>query len=269
MRLYFNRLAMLALLLSASLLAATQEQGEEWYEEIVATQTTQDSLSAAERKQIFRDAVNHKVASPAMLSKYDPTGEIGFCFGRAMAVHLLARQQGLAKESIRKLFVIGDLRSGEDPEWRFHVTTLVKGDDGKWYAIDPIMTAPTGPSDSMLAENWIQTVQSVWDRKKRATFYNVSSEAVMPDVREFPEPSKETGHYIIELKFTPNGKTGFSERHFGSRTYYLVSDTAETDYFMQVGERPADAFPFVALKINATVFPFRNYFFDLFMSFLN
>ena len=88
---------------------------------------------------LFRALRDHPVASVNRLGSYDPKGLIGFCFGRSFAAYLIARQMGLQVAAIRNLFIIGDLRSGTDPEWRFHVTNVVKLSNGQWYAFDPII----------------------------------------------------------------------------------------------------------------------------------
>ena len=119
---------------------STEDQVFRGYETIETTSpSTKTGLDASERQQLFTLSARDKVASIASLDHYDQQN-IGFCFGRAMAAHLIARGMGLGSDSIRKLFIIGDLRSGADPEWRFHVTTLVRGsEDGGWYAVDPAL----------------------------------------------------------------------------------------------------------------------------------
>ena len=62
------------------------------------------SLTAFQRQQLWTAAFRHPVAGlddEKKLAKYYPQGFIGFCFGRAMAAHLLARQLGLAEDSVR------------------------------------------------------------------------------------------------------------------------------------------------------------------------
>ncbi|MDA9951609.1 hypothetical protein N9D31_03435, partial [Oligoflexaceae bacterium] len=109
---------------------------------------TKSELTLSEMNHVLSHVITHPVASlldPQNINKYDPQGVIGFCFGRSMAVHLAARKVGLAHSSIRKLFIIGDMRSGADPEWRFHVTTIVKGPNAEWYALDPIAANGSQP----------------------------------------------------------------------------------------------------------------------------
>jgi hypothetical protein len=124
-----------------------------------------ESLTADERLKLFDVTRLNPVASLSdeNIAKYDPQGAIGFCFGRSMATHLIARSQfSLASPSIRFVFIMGDLRSGADPEWRFHATAVVKGStqDGsnEWYAIDPIFSAP------LSLNNWITQVQNLFEQ---------------------------------------------------------------------------------------------------------
>ncbi|OFZ78945.1 MAG: hypothetical protein A3K03_06435 [Bdellovibrionales bacterium RIFOXYD1_FULL_44_7] len=88
--------------------------------------------------QILQGVTHHPVAGLYHLDKYDPTGSMGFCFGRAMTAHLESLYRGICQTSIMKMWALGDLRTG-DHKWRYHVTTIVKGPGKTWWAIDPIM----------------------------------------------------------------------------------------------------------------------------------
>ena len=100
------------------------------------------ALSTKELRKLFNYASNHPVAGLQALKKYDPTGEIGFCFGRALFLHLELLRRGVAKESIKKVFAVGEMLE-VDPStqnaitWQFHVATAVLGKDGKWWVVDP------------------------------------------------------------------------------------------------------------------------------------
>jgi hypothetical protein len=61
---------------------------------------------------------------------YDPKGTVGFCFGRATMVHMEALIRNVASESVRKIWIAGDMGV-----WGHHVATLIKGQEG-WYIID-------------------------------------------------------------------------------------------------------------------------------------
>jgi len=121
-----------------------------------------------------------------------------------MAVHLLARKSGLAEESVRKLFVIGDLRSGPDPEWRFHVATVVLEESGGWYAVDPIMPGP------MPLPDWIGRMSGDYDRRGEARFYLTGASVIIPDLSVVAESREaESGDRVIELAFDPSAHAGF------------------------------------------------------------
>lgn len=223
-----------------------------------------ENLSIGEMNILFQNAVNHPVAklSKENIKKYDPDGIIGFCFGRAMTVHLLARKMGVSSTSLKKMFVIGDLRSGKDPEWRFHVTTLVKNEKGEWFAVDPIMKGP------MDVRDWIKTVQKVWDSWQNgihnAKFYLVTTDAVIPDLSVFVAPENEKGEHIIEIKFDPATKEGFTLNPEVSEKAYNVSLNSEKKYFSAVTEEESTKFDFLKVVINTTDhIVFNNYFVDL------
>ncbi|MBI5209756.1 MAG: hypothetical protein HY927_07290 [Elusimicrobia bacterium] len=217
------------------------------------------ALSAAQMQDLWRRTYGHKIAGLddwRKLAKYDPQGIIGFCFGRAMTVQLLARELGLAADSIRKILVIGDLRSGKDPEWRFHIATLVKGDDGRWHAIDPIMDAP------VTVDQWIAGVHKGWDKQKKAKFYSLPADAVMPNLSLVPDLPKEAGERIIELAFNPEGAPGFS-RWTGAKEPVYELDAQRRDRHLVIAGSDAAPFDFHQVTINGQSFAYNGYFADL------
>lgn len=95
----------------------------------------QNGISLQQAEKIYRMILNHPVVSPHMEPLYDPEDKVGFCFGRAMFVHLELLARGVNRNDIRKAFVVGPLFA-EDISWSFHVATAVKGVNGKWWVID-------------------------------------------------------------------------------------------------------------------------------------
>lgn len=82
--------------------------------------------------QVISDWMNsHSVISYDKITKYDPERKIGFCFGRAMAVHLELIARGVSKDAIRKVFITPSM--GLD---HFHVVTVVRGPAGVWWAFE-------------------------------------------------------------------------------------------------------------------------------------
>jgi hypothetical protein len=218
---------------------------------------TKPRFTEKELSSLYNSVVANKVASLDALSRYDPTGVIGFCFGRAMTAHLLARAAGAPDGSIRKLFMVGDMRSGADPEWRFHVTTLVKGPQDAWFAVDPVFEKPQPVLD------WIKRVRSIWDKSKKAKLYFVDPSAVLPDLRIVPAPNEEKQEHLIEVSFDPATKDGFTAKpEFGPLAYSL-SSRAEAEYFSQVSTSAGTEFDFLGITINGKTIPYNNYFADL------
>lgn len=252
-------------LVTANGFSATEDEAFNWYSSLNNLPPSKKFLKEVERERLFRNARFHKVAALEKLSKYDPSGQIGFCFGRAMTVHLLARKMGLEDASVRKLFIIGDLRQGSEPEWRFHVTTLVKGEDGAWWAVDPIMQPPLAWGGSMKMEEWMRTVQSTWDKKKAAHFYLVDNSTIIPDLRNVPDPDKETGEKLIEVAFDPKKQSaGFSEKSIEEFKYSEVDLKSQHRFFTNSFEEgKEDRFQYLGININGQNYDYLNYFVDL------
>ncbi len=251
---------LIVFLFGYSLFGASQEVVQKNFYQIDSQSPSHLFTTSLERQKIFELASQNPVASLEVESKYDPTGEIGFCFGRAMAVHLIARNLGVETTSIRKLFVIGKLQQYEETPWRFHVTTIVLGQDHRWYAIDPIMTPPLSHGLPQPMHEWMRVVQETWDKEHKARFYVTSSNAVLPDIRQMVEIENETGKEIIELAFDPEEKPGFLRR----KNVYLLSSEAEKTYFIDVKEeKPQDEFSFLGISVNQHLYDFNNYFVEL------
>lgn len=264
----------LVLLFSTVSIAETEEELYGWYREILTSvKPTKKGLNAEDRLRLFRLLSRHPVAnlSDENMLKYDPKGiGIGYCFGRAMTAHLLALQMGLDPGSIRKVFIVGDLRSGPNPEWYFHVTTIVRGTDNKWYAEDSIMTPPLSPAGRELPlSEWVRIVRAQWDtwhgHAPLAKLYLTEPGVVFPDLRW--DPRGNTGEHLIEVGFTPTTKNGFHRASLDGILFFTTDD--EHKWFTGT-ENPDTAarFQFNGLEIpGAGVISYENYFRDLLRSF--
>lgn len=113
---------------------------------------------------VYRDLTQNAVAKEQNAANYDPNGDLGFCFGRAMWVHHLLRKRQIAQGDIAKLFVVGKL-SYRDLMWDFHVTTLVRAQDKTWWAIDSLYDKP------LPAVEWMQRAQKLGANQKRPELF--------------------------------------------------------------------------------------------------
>jgi hypothetical protein len=95
-----------------------------------------DTISYGQARNILEFTAKHPIVGMKEVRKYDPEKCIGFCFGRAMFIHLELLARGINKDSIRKAYVVGEMNY-EGITWGFHVATAVKGSDGSWLVIDP------------------------------------------------------------------------------------------------------------------------------------
>lgn len=96
---------------------------------------------------------SHPVVGYAKNRLYDPNGHYGFCFGRALYVHLELLRYGVQKEAIKKAFVIGNLNNGTN--WQFHVATIVKGPEKSWWVIDSYLHTV------VTLEEWFERMKQV------------------------------------------------------------------------------------------------------------
>jgi hypothetical protein len=80
----------------------------------------------------------HPVVGRGARERYKRDGvEIGYCFGRAMYIHLLLLKMGVQKESIRKVWAVGPTRT-PDPNvnWGHHISIMVFTKEKGWVTID-------------------------------------------------------------------------------------------------------------------------------------
>jgi len=179
---------------------------------------TKAGLTLAEAEAVLDKVKRHSVADLAKVRDYDDplwpltAGEIGYCFGRAMTAHLELRMAGVKRESIKKLFIAGDM-TAEDPtgqspnrvRWRFHVTTLVKDPVlNQWYSIDPVVREGGQPARAMKATDWARMARRLFDERKTSKLYLTDTSAIMVDMRTVPAAIEvENGERVIEVGFDP------------------------------------------------------------------
>lgn len=116
--------------------------------------------SAAQR--LINLAYSNPIAHPRN-TKYDPDGNIGFCFGRAAFFHLMLLKMGVQKNSIRKIWAVGSIE-GPEIDWGFHVATMVYSESKGWLVLDTTLRTPVSP------ENWIQHFSNM-NKDEKLRFY--------------------------------------------------------------------------------------------------
>jgi len=270
-------------LIAASAFGLDQKEIQQRYDDIeLRGPETKIGLTREERKALLQEVANHPVASLAKLNHYDPPpGEIGFCFGRSTTAHLLARKKGVARDGIVKLFIAGDMTPGPNQRWRFHVTTLVRDENGQnWYSIDPVI-AGLGHPEPLLPKDWITAARKAFDPKLTTKNYITDSDSIMVDMREVPAVlAVENNERIIEVNFNPN-RPGFEpERVVGELGFpvYRVDADAAAKYFIKRQEaKVEDDFDFLGLNVKILTatnvierkYNFNGYFSDLLTSLSN
>ncbi|MBI4402878.1 MAG: hypothetical protein HY537_01880 [Deltaproteobacteria bacterium] len=219
-----------------------------------AEQTKQkfpDGFGKRQLEDLWLFTDRHPVAIEARLPEYDPTKQIGYCFGRAMTAHLLARRLGLAEQAGRKLFAIGEMG-----EWRFHVTYLARSrasstEQDRLIAIDPIMQG----GRPYTVKEWIAEVKKYYVVPGgQIYFYIVPASIVVPDLRIVPRPEAETGERVIEIKFDPSKREGDGFKQapeYDSNLYIIENEQDAGRFFTGVfAPNPVNAFNFLGVLIN-------------------
>ncbi|MCM2354775.1 MAG: protein-glutamine glutaminase family protein [Pseudobdellovibrio sp.] len=113
-----------------------------------ATSTRAVEISEVAADKLVDLTYENPIVNPGS-KKYDPNRNIGFCFGRATFIHLMLLKMGVQKNSIRKIWAIGPMKTG-DINWRYHVATMVYTKKG-WLVLDTNHGGPVSPQE------WIAT----------------------------------------------------------------------------------------------------------------
>lgn len=96
-------------------------------------------LDRNEATKLYELVTRNPIARLLHVRKYDPEGDIGFCFGRKFVAYLEALStMGVDKESIRNVFVVGRMKSVIGKTiWDYHTALMVRSSEGGWWVIDP------------------------------------------------------------------------------------------------------------------------------------
>lgn len=129
--------------------------------------STVKAIDRTQADALYRKLVENPVATLANIKKYDPDGQRGLCYGRAVAAQLTAQVDfKIDRDALSKVWFLGDLSSPDGGKWQYHVATMVRstGPEGYW-VIDPIVGRPLPVKD------WHQHLQQRYDRKKTGLLF--------------------------------------------------------------------------------------------------
>ena len=118
----------------------------------------EDSVKELSEQQV-RELYDAMVLTPVVLNQRNYGGRgVGFCFGRALIAHYHALIRGVDPNSVRKIWVVGDMSF-----WGHHVATIVKVKND-WMAVDNY----TGV---MNVESWITRMKQEKKGEKPLMFF--------------------------------------------------------------------------------------------------
>jgi hypothetical protein len=158
-------------------------------------------------QRVLKKVQANPVASIAKVPSFDPSGEVGFCFGRAMLVHYWLLKEGVSPSDLEKVFVLGELMV-EGQFWNFHTAILLRDAEGGVLVVDPLEAHP------LPLREWtrINAAREVKGRFSRARFYVTDPRKFLPAEGEYSAKVLEAPHlkaYFAALRKTlpsPGGK---------------------------------------------------------------
>lgn len=137
---------------------------------------------------ILAKVAKNPVANLESAQAYDQGGQVGYCFGRALLVHLFLLQAGVPQDDIVKVFNLGELMV-QKQLWRFHVAVMVRDSQHGFLVIDPLQDKPL-PYREWVA---INAAYDIKGRFSRARFYAADPRKFLPafggyDVKQLEDP---------------------------------------------------------------------------------
>ncbi len=147
-------------------------------------------------ESVLKSVRSNPVARLESSQSFDPSGQLGFCFGRALLVHYELLKAGVKQEDLGKVFVAGQLRVGAQM-WNFHVAVVALDSKKNYLVIDPLLEKPVSLSE------W-RAITSAYDIKgslSRARFYVTDPRKFLP----------ATGRYSLQLLTEKHLKKYFDE----------------------------------------------------------
>ena len=122
-----------------------------------ANSTRVQSVSREFAENLMRSIDMNPITSYWGMDKYNRVTEgvnIGYCFGRATYGHLALLKNGVDKNAIRKIWAVGPMKTGAT-SWAFHVSTIVRADNGEWLAVDNF------PGQVLNIQKWMEYVKRI------------------------------------------------------------------------------------------------------------
>ncbi len=132
---------------------------------------------------------DNPVARVENVMHYDPSGQIGFCFGRALLIHHQLLKAGVKAQHMARIFVVGQLLL-EKQLWQFHTAILVRDAKEGFVVIDPLQPKLMGYRE------WMTTnaAYEIKGRYSRARFYVTDPRKFLPgatryDLKQLEHPA--------------------------------------------------------------------------------
>jgi hypothetical protein len=129
----------------------------------------------AKATKALHSAQSNSVTSLQAVQKYDSSGQIGFCFGRALDVQLRLSKLGIESLNMSKIFVVGQLKY-QGHFWNFHMATMIRDSKNGFVVVDPLQ------EQVMPYREWVSKVLAyeIKGKLSRARIYVTEPRKFMP-----------------------------------------------------------------------------------------
>jgi hypothetical protein len=140
-------------------------------------------------EQVLSELKAHPTVNLRSAVNYDATGQIGFCFGRAMLAHYRLLKAGVPQSDMAKVFLFGDLVVDRQ-FWKFHVALILRDRRDGFVVVDPLFEKVLPLSE------WIERTSQfeVKGKFSRARFYITDPRKFLPSFGMYHRDQLEDPH---------------------------------------------------------------------------
>jgi len=144
---------------------------------------------------VLREFDSNPVLSLANIHRFENGEQIGFCFGRALALHYLLLKAGVSSCDIYKIFAIGNLMFNYQI-WHFHVAVLIRDAANGFVVVDPSFGQPLSVDD------WMKSVEKhdIKYPRSQTRFYVTDPRKLVPSAGVYD--AQTLGGPILREYFT-------------------------------------------------------------------
>jgi hypothetical protein len=139
--------------------------------------------------KVLTQLKTHPTANLDATAGYDESGQIGFCFGRAMLAHYWLLKEGIQQNDLAKIFLFGELMVNRQL-WRFHVAVILRDKKDGFIVVDPLF------EQVLPLQEWLQKTSDfdIKGKFSRAKYYVTDPRKFLPSFGMYHQTQLEDPH---------------------------------------------------------------------------